>query len=62
MELAHLGGVVKIAPDVVTHSSSKLRELEDAQAEVCLLLLADGEGVGVDPCTIYARQGFEDSR
>ena len=50
--------VVKVAPDVVAQSLRSFGHLKDTHTGKHLVLLADGEGVGVDPHTIGSLEGI----
>jgi len=52
MFLAYLQVIVKAAPDVVPERLGLLCELKNAYTGIDFALLADGEPVDVDPCTI----------
>lgn len=51
---AYLERVVKPAPDVMPERSSLLGQLEYAHPREYLLLLADGEAVGIYERAVYA--------
>lgn len=60
LDSAHLVAIVQVTPDEVTRGGSAPSGLVDLDAGINFPFLADGVGVGVDPCAVASFEGGGD--